>query len=76
MRARTAEEAAEQARNADLTVVVVGERAAAGGQADNPRPELSADQQALVKAVRASGRPVVLVVIAGRPLALGDAAGT
>ncbi|MGK5631565.1 glycoside hydrolase family 3 N-terminal domain-containing protein [Streptomyces sp. URMC 123] len=76
VRARTAEEAAEQARNADLTVVVVGERAAAEGQADNPRPELSADQQALVKAVRASGRPVVLVVIAGRPLALGDAAGT
>ncbi|MGP3954082.1 glycoside hydrolase family 3 N-terminal domain-containing protein [Streptomyces sp. 7N604] len=74
--AAAADEAAEQARTADLTVVVVGEKAAAEGEADSPRPELSAGQQALVKSLKASGKPVVVVVLAGRPLALGDAAGT
>ncbi|MFG2196564.1 glycoside hydrolase family 3 N-terminal domain-containing protein [Streptomyces sp. NPDC048639] len=74
--AKTAEEAAGQAATADLNVVVVGEKAAAEGEADTPRPELSADQQKLVKTLKASGKPVVVVVIAGRPLALGDASGT
>ncbi|MFI9240675.1 glycoside hydrolase family 3 N-terminal domain-containing protein [Streptomyces sp. NPDC053079] len=69
-------QAAREARTADVTVVVVGEKAAAEGEADSPRPELAADQQALVSALRASGRPVVVVVIAGRPLVLGEAAGT
>ncbi|MDX2644443.1 glycoside hydrolase family 3 N-terminal domain-containing protein [Streptomyces sp. PA03-1a] len=76
VRAVTADDAVAQAKGADLTVVVVGEKAAAEGAADSPRPELSADQQALVKALKASGKPVVTVVVAGRPLVLGDAAGT
>ncbi|MEU7133232.1 glycoside hydrolase family 3 N-terminal domain-containing protein [Streptomyces sp. NPDC046261] len=74
--AGNATQAAREARTADVTVVVVGERAAAEGEADSPRPELPADQQALVSAVKASGRPVVVVVIAGRPPVLGRAAGT
>ncbi|MGP4001301.1 glycoside hydrolase family 3 N-terminal domain-containing protein [Streptomyces sp. 8N706] len=74
--ARSAKDAVRQAKGADLTVVVVGEKAAAEGGADTPRPELSAGQQSLVKSLKSSGRPVVVVVIAGRPLALGDAAGT
>ncbi|MFI1972419.1 glycoside hydrolase family 3 N-terminal domain-containing protein [Streptomyces cinnamoneus] len=69
-------DAVAEARDADVTVVVVGERAAAEGEADSPRPELSADQQSLVGALKATGRPVVVVVLAGRPLVLGDAAGT
>lgn len=76
VRPKDAADAAAQARTADVTVVVVGEQAAAEGEADSPRPELAADQQALVKSLKASGRPVVVVMIAGRPLALGDAAGT
>jgi beta-glucosidase len=72
----TAADAVTQARDADLTVVVVGEKAAAEGNADAPRPELTADQQALVKSLKATGKPVVTVVIAGRPLVLGDADGT
>jgi beta-glucosidase len=74
--AKTDADAVAEAKNADLTVVVVGEKAAAEGGADSPRPELSADQQALVKSLKASGKPVVTVVLAGRPLVLGDAAGT
>ncbi|MFI9202733.1 glycoside hydrolase family 3 N-terminal domain-containing protein [Streptomyces sp. NPDC053048] len=76
VRARTAADAVREARTADVTVVVVGERPAAEGEADSPRPELSRDQQDLVKALKAGGRPVVVVVIAGRPLVLGDAEGT
>jgi beta-glucosidase len=74
--ATSADDAVAQAKDADLTVVVVGEKAAAEGAADSPRPELSADQQALVKALKATGKPVVAVVVAGRPLVLGDADGT
>jgi beta-glucosidase len=69
-------DAVAQARDADLTVVVVGEKAAAEGAADSPRPELSADQQQLVASLKATGKPVVTVVVAGRPLVLGDADGT
>ncbi|MEU4212908.1 glycoside hydrolase family 3 N-terminal domain-containing protein [Streptomyces sp. NPDC026206] len=74
--AEDAARAAEEARTADVTVVVVGEKAAAEGEADSPRPELPAGQQALVSSLKASGRPVVVVVIAGRPPVLGEAAGT
>ncbi|MFJ2960443.1 glycoside hydrolase family 3 N-terminal domain-containing protein [Streptomyces sp. NPDC087270] len=76
VQAKTADDAVTQAKDADLTVVVVGEKAAAEGSADSPRPELTADQQALVKSLKATGKPVVTVVLAGRPLVLGDADGT
>jgi beta-glucosidase len=76
VQAKTADDAVAQAKDADLTVVVVGEKAAAEGAADAPRPELTADQQALVKSLKATGKPVVTVVLAGRPLVLGDADGT
>lgn len=74
--ATSADDAVAQAKDADLTVVVVGEKAGAEGLADSPRPELSADQQALVKSLKATGKPVVTVMLAGRPLVLGDADGT
>ncbi len=76
VRATSSDDAVAKTKDADLTVVVVGEKAAAEGAADSPRPELSADQQALVKSLKATGKPVVTVVIAGRPLVLGDADGT
>jgi beta-glucosidase len=76
VQAKTADDAVTQAADADLTVVVVGEKAAAEGSADSPRPALSADQVALVKSLKATGKPVVTVVLAGRPLVLGDADGT
>jgi beta-glucosidase len=76
VRARDDADAVTQAKDADLTVVVVGEKAAAEGSADSPRPELSADQQQLVTSLKATGKPVVTVMLAGRPLVLGDADGT
>src|SRR6266508_3663577 len=64
------------AASADAVVVAVGERAYAEGLGDNPAPQLPPDQQALVSALQATGKPVIVVVIAGRPLGLGPAAST
>jgi beta-glucosidase len=61
------------ARTADAVVVVVGEKAYAEGLGDSPSPALPADQKALISAVQATGKPVIVVVIAGRPLGLGPA---
>jgi beta-glucosidase len=55
-------------------VAVVGEQPYAEGLGDNPSPTLPADQQALIAELRETGKPVIVVVIAGRPLALGPAA--
>jgi len=59
------------ATTADAVVVVVGEKAYAEGLGDNPAPQLPADQKALISAVQATGKPVIVVVIAGRPVGLG-----
>jgi beta-glucosidase len=65
--------AVSDAASADAVVVAVGEKAYAEGLGDNPAPALPADQQALVSALEATGKPVIVVVIAGRPLGLGPA---
>ena len=63
-----------QAADASAYVVAVGEKAYAEGLGDNPAPALPADQQALIAALQATGKPVIVVVIAGRPVGLGPAA--
>jgi len=67
-------DAVNQAKSADAVVVVVGDKPGAEGPADAPRPELAADQRALVASLQATGKPVIVVVVAGRPLVLGPAA--
>jgi beta-glucosidase len=61
------------AAGADAVIVAVGEKAYAEGLGDNPAPALPPDQKALVSALQATGKPVIVVVIAGRPLGLGPA---
>jgi beta-glucosidase len=56
---------------ADAAVVVVGERAYAEGLGDRPDPVLPADQQRLITALEATGKAVIIVVVAGRPLGFG-----
>jgi beta-glucosidase len=56
---------------ADAYVVAVGEKAYAEGLGDNPAPQLPPDQKALIKTLEATGKPVIVVVIAGRPVGLG-----
>ena len=65
--------AVSKAASADAVVVAVGEKAYAEGLGDNPAPALPADQKALISALEATGKPVIVVVIAGRPLGLGPA---
>src|SRR6516165_6930101 len=61
------------AASADAVVVAVGEKAYAEGLGDNPAPQLAPDQKALISALEATGKPVIVVVIAGRPIGLGPA---
>jgi beta-glucosidase len=65
--------AVADASSADAIVVAVGEKAYAEGLGDNPAPQLPPDQQSLITALEATGKPVVVVVIAGRPVGLGPA---
>jgi beta-glucosidase len=65
--------AVADAASADAVVVAVGEKAYAEGLGDNPAPQLTPDQKTLVSAMEATGKPVIVVVIAGRPLGLGPA---
>ena len=65
--------AVADASSTDAYVVAVGEKAYAEGLGDNPAPALAPDQTALISALEATGKPVIVVVIAGRPLGLGSA---
>lgn len=60
------------ASSTDAYVAVVGEtRPYAEGLGDDPAPQLDASQKALIAALKATGKPVIVVVVAGRPLGLG-----
>ncbi len=65
--------AVKDAAAADAVVVAVGEKAYAEGLGDNPAPQLTPSQKDLVSALEATGKPVIVVVIAGRPIGLGPA---
>jgi beta-glucosidase len=74
------EEAVATARGADVAILVVGERSGltpdctCGEMRDRLELSLPGRQEELVAAVAATGTPIVLVVVAGRPLALEAAA--
>jgi beta-glucosidase len=60
------------AGSTDAYVAVVGEtRPYAEGLGDDPAPQLDASQKALIAALKATGKPVIVVVVAGRPIGLG-----
>lgn len=61
------------ARGADAVVVCVGEEAILSGEAHSlANLELQGAQKQLVEALAATGKPLVTVVMAGRPLCIGD----
>jgi len=63
------------ARSADVIVMVLGEHAdMAGEAASRASLDLPGRQEELLKAVVALGKPVVLVLLNGRPLSIGWAA--
>ena len=63
--------AVSEAGNSDLIIAVVGERESMSGEAKNrAHLDLPGNQQALVDALVATGKPVVVVLITGRALAV------
>ena len=79
--AATIAEAARLARAADVAVVVVGETEATSREGwsaahlgDRDSLEPLGGQSALVKAVVATGTPTIVILINGRPLAIGEIA--
>lgn len=67
--------AVNAARRADAVIAFVGEEAILSGEAHSlANVELQGAQKQLLRAVAATGRPLVTVVMAGRPLVLTDEA--
>jgi beta-glucosidase len=66
------ERARQAAADADVVLLFVGEDAVLSGEARSRQSlDLPGVQPALVEAVAEAGRPMVLIVMAGRPLAIG-----
>ena len=63
------------AGSTDAYVVALGRGPGAEGPNDQRDPTLPADQQALVSALTATGKPVIVVLLDDRPDVLGDALG-
>jgi beta-glucosidase len=64
-------EAVEAARNADVALVIVGEREFETGEAASRTSlDLPGVQQDLIEAIQETGTPVVAVIMSGRPLAV------
>jgi beta-glucosidase len=69
------EQAVATAKKCDVAVMVLGEEALMAGEAaSNSSLRLAGRQQELLEAVVATGKPVVLVLINGRPLDISWAA--
>ena len=63
------DDAVESAKRSDVAVLVLGEIALMSGEASSrSNLKLSGGQQELLEAVAATGKPVVLVLVNGRPL--------
>jgi len=70
--AKTIAEAVETAKKADVAILALGESSnwMEGEAASRTRLGFTGAQQQLLEAVVATGKPVILVVVAGRPLEL------
>jgi beta-glucosidase len=64
---------ASNASGADVAIVVVGEQPYAEGFGDDPDLSLDEADLATIRRVKEAGVPMVLVVLSGRPLILGEA---
>jgi len=68
-------EAVDAAKKSDVTVIALGESRDDTGEASSKTHlDLPGNQEQLLEAVAATGKPVVLVVFSGRPLAIPWAA--
>jgi beta-glucosidase len=60
------------AERADVVVVVVGEDPYAEGSGDRADLALNKEDRALIENAKRAGKPMVVVLLSGRPLILGD----
>ena len=65
-------EAVKAARNSDVIVVCVGENTYCETPGNDVDMNLSANQKELVKALSATGRPIILILNEGRPRIIND----
>lgn len=67
------QEAVQIAQDADVAIMFMGEESILSGEAHcRAEINLPGEQETLIERVAATGTPVVLVVMAGRPLTLGS----
>lgn len=67
------EKAMEAVNSSDAVILILGEEAILSGEAHcRANINLPGAQEQLVKTVSETGKPVILVVIAGRPLTMGN----
>ncbi|MDJ0928677.1 MAG: glycoside hydrolase family 3 N-terminal domain-containing protein [Gammaproteobacteria bacterium] len=67
------DEAVEVARSCDATILFLGEESILSGEAHSrANIDLPGDQAKLVQRIRKVGKPVVAVILAGRPLTLAN----
>jgi beta-glucosidase len=65
------DEAIENARKSEIVIMFVGEEAILSGEAHcRANINLPGNQEKLIEAIAATGKPIVLVIMAGRPLTL------
>jgi beta-glucosidase len=64
---------ASDLKNADAVMVVVGELPYAEGNGDRTNLDIPAEAAALIAKAKASGAPVVTILLSGRPLILNSA---
>jgi beta-glucosidase len=60
------------ASNADVVIVVVGEEPYAEGHGDRDDLTLSSEDIAVLNRVNASGKPMVVILLSGRPMIITD----
>jgi beta-glucosidase len=66
-------QAVEQAKKADVIVYVGGEEAVLSGEAHSRADtRLPGAQELLIRELKKTGKPLVVVILAGRPIALND----
>ncbi|MGY2293371.1 beta-glucosidase BglX [Pseudomonas sp. SDO528_S397] len=71
--AQMIDEAVQVARQADVIIAVVGEaRSMSHEAASRTRLDLPGHQGELIRALKTTGKPLVLVLMNGRPLAIGE----
>ena len=69
------DEAIRVARKADVAILAIGEQGDRTGEAaSRAHLDLEGQQQELLEAIHATGKPVVVVLFSGRPLTVGWAA--